>query len=639
MRIRWSNLLILLCCGAVTLTLVYLFYATPLRDRVENKLFDLRSRLAPVSAPSAPVVVVTIDQASVATLDVQAPANPWDRGDHRDHGDHTHKADHTDLSPDGLLKVMQALVQTQARSISVLLPSQVYDYDDPALDQITALAQKDPRVLLGVFDQSPLGGATRSPNRLLLTGADRLVKADLSRDFRRDIVRRVTVRQDHDMPSLLDRVYLDLTQHDFAVVPAVDPLRIELNYSYLSQIAQIPAEAVVNDPGAFDLHGAIVLVGYGAYRPFSLDHREATFVNTPWQTEGDDLSRGQPLVLVEAVALINMLEQTWLEASPPLVAGVETLLLAMLAFFAWRLSISIACLLFIVGWALLLVVHAFAFSYLHVHVPLADSFLWSALATYAGAILRLRAEGRWRTSETARLKADQEVVSAHDRFLSRFAAELASINGRVAALLHKMTPQLQAAAASATTAHAKAVSSSEELREYLAGMGQVQFLTQTNAALPILRQIELDEPVQTVIRQLDQKAQDAKVRFKIVFRGEVSVLADATLVQQILYNLVANAVQYSPSGSEVVITAIRAKDQVLLSVADQGVGIATEHQEQIFEKFYRVKSDFVYKSKGHGLGLYLSRYFAQRMGADISLDSRPGQGSTFTLHLRAGRMS
>ena len=88
-----------------------------------------------------------------------------------------------------------------------------------------------------------------------------------------------------------------------------------------------------------------------------------------------------------------------------------------------------------------------------------------------------------------------------------------------------------------------------------------------------------------------------------------------------------------------MIAAIRVKDQVLLSVADQGVGIAPEHQEQIFEKFYRVKSDFVYKSKGHGLGLYLSRYFAKRMGADISLDSRPGQGSTFTLHLRAGKLS
>lgn len=75
MRIRWSNLLILLCCGAVTAALVYLFYATPLRDRVENKLFDLRSRMAPISAPSVPVVVVTIDQASVATLDPSASTN------------------------------------------------------------------------------------------------------------------------------------------------------------------------------------------------------------------------------------------------------------------------------------------------------------------------------------------------------------------------------------------------------------------------------------------------------------------------------------------------------------------------------------------------------------------------------------
>jgi len=101
--------------------------------------------------------------------------------------------------------------------------------------------------------------------------------------------------------------------------------------------------------------------------------------------------------------------------------------------------------------------------------------------------------------------------------------------------------------------------------------------------------------------------------------------------------LVANAVQYSPPGSEVIIAAIRHKSEVQLRVTDLGVGIAVEHQDRIFEKFYRVKSDFVYKSRGHGLGLYLSRYFAKRMGADISLESVPGLGSTFTLHLRPGK--
>jgi len=610
------------------MVLVYLFYASALRERVENTLFDLRTRWAPALEPSAPVVVVTIDQASIAAPFMLLPLQPWERAS---------QSKRTDLSPDALLRVIQALVQTQARAIGVLLPPQIYNYDDPALDQIAALVQQDARIILGTFDQSLLGAEVRSPNRLLLTGAERLAKADVKRNFRRDIIRQLTIRQDREMPYLLDRIYHDVTQRTFAAEAGPGDLQIELNYAYLGQIAQISAETVLKGPGTFDLRGAIVLVGYTEYRPFTLDNREATFVNTPWQAEGDDVSHGRPLVMVLATGLINMLENSWLEPAPQLVAWFEAALFAGLAFAAWRLSIGIACLLFLVGWVLLLVAHAYIFAYLHTHVPLADTLLWSALATYAGAVVRLRAEGRWRTSEMAKLRSDREVVSAQDRFLSRFTSELAAINDLVTALLHKMTPQLHATALQATLAHARALSSSEELRDYLAGMGQVAFLTQTNAALPKLRRLDLDEPVQAVIRQLDQKAQDAKVRFKIVYRGEATALADATLVTQILYNLVANAVQYSPPGSEVIIAAIRHKSEVQLRVTDLGVGIAVEHQDRIFEKFYRVKSDFVYKSKGHGLGLYLSRYFAKRMGADISLESVPGLGSTFTLHLRPGK--
>jgi len=628
LRFRLSNFATTLCSLAAITALVYLFYASALRERVESTLSDLRTRWAPGLVPSAPVVVITIDQASIAALNLQAPLQPWERAN---------QAKSTDLSPEALLKVIRALAQTQARAIAVLLPRQVYNYDDPALDQITALAQQDARVILGTFDQSQLDSEVRSPNRLLLTGAERLAKADVKRNFRRGIIRQLTIRQDREMPYLLDLIYRDVMQRPFAAEAPPGDLQIELNYAYLGQIAQISAETVVKGLGAFDLRGAILLVGYTEYRPFTLDNREATFVNTPWQAEGDDVSQGKPLVLVLATGLINMLEGSWLEPAPLLIVWLETALFACLAFAAWRLSIGIACLLFLVGGALLLVAHAYIFAYLHIHVPLADTLLWSALATYAGAVIRLRAEGRWRTSEMAKLKSDREVVTAQDRFLSRFTTELAAINDLVTALLHGMTPQLHATAVQATLAHARALSSSEELRDYLAGMGQVAFLTQTNAALPKLRRLDLDEPVQAVIRQLDQKAQDAKVRFKIVYKGEATALADATLVTQILYNLVANAVQYSPPGSEVIIAAIRHKSEVQLRVTDQGVGIAAEHQDRIFEKFYRVKSDFVYKSKGHGLGLYLSRYFARRMGADISTQSVPGLGSTFTLHLRPGK--
>jgi signal transduction histidine kinase len=111
-------------------------------------------------------------------------------------------------------------------------------------------------------------------------------------------------------------------------------------------------------------------------------------------------------------------------------------------------------------------------------------------------------------------------------------------------------------------------------------------------------------------------------------------MADPTLLEQILFNLVSNAIKYSPKGGTVAIDISRDDaGQVCVAVTDRGPGIPQEFHERIFEKFYRVKDDHVYKVKGHGLGLYLSRFFADRMNALILVKSAPGQGSTFTLQM------
>ena len=80
------------------------------------------------------------------------------------------------------------------------------------------------------------------------------------------------------------------------------------------------------------------------------------------------------------------------------------------------------------------------------------------------------------------------------------------------------------------------------------------------------------------------------------------------------------------------VRAIRAEGQsVRISVEDQGPGIAAELQERIFERFYRIRDERMYQSKGSGLGLYLCRYFAEAMGARIEVTSEVGRGSTFTV--------
>ena len=108
---------------------------------------------------------------------------------------------------------------------------------------------------------------------------------------------------------------------------------------------------------------------------------------------------------------------------------------------------------------------------------------------------------------------------------------------------------------------------------------------------------------------------------------------DFTRALQILMNLIANAIRYTPEGGQVWLRTEREGDLACVIVADQGKGVAAEDQERIFGKFERVDPT---EPGGSGLGLYIARRLARAMHGDISIDSAPGQGArfTFTLPLR-----
>jgi signal transduction histidine kinase len=112
------------------------------------------------------------------------------------------------------------------------------------------------------------------------------------------------------------------------------------------------------------------------------------------------------------------------------------------------------------------------------------------------------------------------------------------------------------------------------------------------------------------------------------------VLGDEMGVHQILLNLVGNAVKFTERG-EVRISAEAREDQVAVVVRDTGIGIAAETLPHIFEEFHQVDRGMTRRYEGAGLGLTIARRLAERMGGRLSAESRPGVGSTFTLHLPA----
>jgi signal transduction histidine kinase len=111
------------------------------------------------------------------------------------------------------------------------------------------------------------------------------------------------------------------------------------------------------------------------------------------------------------------------------------------------------------------------------------------------------------------------------------------------------------------------------------------------------------------------------------------VYADAEKVQQIVLNLLTNAIKFTDVNGRIEMACEVTDGQVAITVSDNGRGIAAEQLEHIFEPFVQVDARYTRSEEGVGLGLAISRDLARGMGGDISVTSQPGVGSTFTLTL------
>jgi two-component system phosphate regulon sensor histidine kinase PhoR len=105
------------------------------------------------------------------------------------------------------------------------------------------------------------------------------------------------------------------------------------------------------------------------------------------------------------------------------------------------------------------------------------------------------------------------------------------------------------------------------------------------------------------------------------------------LLEQAVINLLNNAITYSnPQGSVHVSVAVE-DAEIVIRVQDQGIGISTEHLPRLFERFYRVDKARSRKNGGTGLGLAIVKHIAQAHGGRVAVESRPGKGSLFSLHI------
>lgn len=137
-------------------------------------------------------------------------------------------------------------------------------------------------------------------------------------------------------------------------------------------------------------------------------------------------------------------------------------------------------------------------------------------------------------------------------------------------------------------------------------------------------------------RLIDEYTAGAGPTLTFELVGEpVEVELDADRISQVVINLLSNARKYSPKGTPITITLEQMGYECIISVRDMGVGIPVEMQSRIFEPYYRVPGIEVQTSasNGLGLGLFISRKIVERHGGHITIQSSPGEGSTFSVVL------
>jgi len=153
-------------------------------------------------------------------------------------------------------------------------------------------------------------------------------------------------------------------------------------------------------------------------------------------------------------------------------------------------------------------------------------------------------------------------------------------------------------------------------------------------------QLALDDLVINVVEKLAPLADNQAIRLDIESLSPLpDVEADPTRVEQVVTNLVENAIKFTPRGGQVALAGETGKDQVQLTIRDTGIGIPAEEMPRIFEKFYQVDPTQAGQVRGFGLGLFYARQFIQDHHGTMTIESLPGAGTTvaITLPRKSGR--
>ena len=619
----------------------YVFYGEEVRTRLENDLFDIRSRLKPQIADTSKIALVTVNQQDILFLEDQNSQT---------------------LKYSTLKKIISAIDKSKPEATILLIPRQDLDYDSQKFLDFIKEIRKIPSLYFGSYDLNYFE-PTESMLPPVFEQEPRFeFAAGTLRRFKREVVRTLPLKSYRDKfleNHIVNQVALNhsladekveisklnqrqLNKHKNAVkksaywdTPRLP--RIRLNYIVPEQFLTLKSSTLMMKQSDEKLTGKIVLLGYTAYRKRTYEFRDGTLVNTPWEGDENKEALGTPLIYPLAIQLQNLLQLAWLEDQSVWYNFFQTLFVTIISFLIWNFVPSVAVTSFCLLILILLYIHGFLFSYLNFYIPLADTILFSIFANIAGAFLSLSKKGKQALLRERKSQSLKRLAIIQSHFLNRFAFELFENNSKINKILTEFRGELLKKKPFQDV-YIKALGSCKDLGEFLSGIKKYANFTEGKNKKIRRKKLKLSPMIERILNQFESMIDEANLFIEVDCPDNLWLWTDQLFLEPILFNFISNAVKYSFQGGAIKIGAKYSfYNKVSVYVEDEGPGIDAIHREKIFHKFYRVKNDLVYKIKGNGLGLFLSHYFAKKLSAKIEVQSQTDRGSTFILTVEGFR--
>lgn len=602
----------------LTTIFVFLFYTTNFRQELENFFHDVRLRLMPESSLSSHVSVVTIDNVSISKLErdslrlrVDANKQPY-------------------LNLRTLTQTAGILANTEASAIVLLMPEHAFPPDDPDMAELRDIIKFDPRFVVGTT-----GYHQTIPNLKSLPSnfsgiSSQTAAAETFRSRSNAIIRQMPYLSYlglHQTVNLAPKI-ASMTNPNFALKSG--NYLIKFNSPKTYRVTKI--EDLVNTPektmGRFKDN--VVVVGYSVPRSIGVQTTEQSFANTPLTGYAPTNVNGISTTFLIANAIDNLVKGESLSLAPVWLTILQTTIIALTCALSWEFGGFAAWIVTALVWCLLLAIHAALYRWASLSIPLADTFLATALISLFAASRKLKLDLKALAEQKVSTQIKSELARFQSHFLSGFATWVSATTETISNLVTSVQKN------ESTSDQDKAIYdrlylAASDLNEYLAGINQLSQADESLSTSMKLDLFEVKNTVNSVLRRFEAKSQMRGIRFDVRIDDNLAMMkSNQQIIDSILFNFISNAVKYANPNSTVDIRVqLVDRREVIFSVSDEGPGIPPHLQNRVFERFYRINDERLYSAKGTGVGLYLCRFFAESLGGRVDLTSSVNSGSEF----------